>query len=305
MSVKIQNISKVYGNLFALDNVSFEIGIGEVVGFIGPNGAGKSTTMKIMTGFIPPDSGEIWMNGINALEHPMAIKKLIGYLPEHNPLYQDLYVNEYLHYVAGIYRLDRKTSRKKIEEIIELTGLWNEQKKKIGNLSKGNKQRLGLAQALIHDPEILILDEPTSGLDPNQIIEIRNLISVAGKKKTVFLSTHIMQEVEAICDRVIIINNGRIIADDKPENLAGLAPAEIKTVLVETDKPVGNHLWKDIQEIEHIREMNNCRYLLETKIDKDIRPLIFNLAVKHGFTILSMTLREKSLEELFHELTHS
>ena len=213
MSISLKNISKKYGQQLALDDVSFDVQKGEILGFIGPNGAGKSTTMKIITGFIPPTSGEVYINGMDAVEHSLETRKIIGYLPEANPLYTDMYVKEYLRYIAGIYGL-RKKSGKLVEDIIDRTGLEVESHKKIGALSKGFRQRVGLAQTLIHDPEILILDEPTSGLDPNQIIEIRNLISELGKEKTVMLSTHIMQEVEAICTRAIIINQGRIVADE-------------------------------------------------------------------------------------------
>lgn len=208
MSIKVTDLTKIYGEQKAVDHISFEIKTGEIVGFVGPNGAGKSTTMKILTGFIPPTSGEAKINKLDLIENSLEIRKNIGYLPEHNPLYLDMYVKEYLEFIAGIYKLGSKT-KSKIEQIIEQTGLTIERKKKIGTLSKGYRQRVGLAQALIHDPSILILDEPTSGLDPNQIIEIRNLISEVGKQKTVMLSTHIMQEVEAICDRIIIINKGK------------------------------------------------------------------------------------------------
>ena len=209
MSIIVENITKLFGKQKALDDVSFQIKTGEIVGFIGPNGAGKSTMMKIITGFIPPNSGNVKVNDLDILENSIQIRKNIGYLPESNPLYQDMYVKEYLEFVAGIYKLG-KIAKTKIEEVIQITGLEPEMKKKIGALSKGYKQRVGLAQAIIHDPNVLILDESTSGLDPNQIIEIRKLISELGKKKTVLLSTHIMQEVEAICNRVIIINKGKM-----------------------------------------------------------------------------------------------
>ena len=213
MSILLKNISKKYGSQLALDDVSFKVKKGEILGFIGPNGAGKSTTMKIITGYIPPTEGVVQINGMDAVEHSLEIQKITGYLPESNPLYTDMYVREYLSYIAGIYGL-RKMANSLLADIIERTGLAPESHKQIRALSKGYRQRVGLAQALIHDPEILILDEPTSGLDPNQIVEIRNLISELGKEKTVMLSTHIMQEVEAICDRVIIINKGRIVADE-------------------------------------------------------------------------------------------
>jgi len=305
MSVEVRNISKTYGNQLAVNNVSFQVKSGEIVGFIGPNGAGKSTTMKIITGYIPPDTGEVLINGLNTLENELAIKKNIGYLPENNPLYNDQYIKEYLTYTAGLYGIRGNQVRSRIDEVIELTGLSDERTKKIGQLSKGFRQRVGIAQALIHDPEVLILDEPTSGLDPNQIIEIRNLISNAGKEKTILLSTHLMQEVEAICDRVIIINHGEIVAD-KPAGHISSTPGEpVQTILVETDRNIDTEIWQSIPEITHIKVMPENQYLLETKAGKDIRPLIFKLAVDREFAILSMSLRKKSLEELFHELTHS
>ena len=226
MSIILKNISKKYGPQLALDDVSFEVRKGEILGFIGPNGAGKTTAMKIITGYIPPTKGEVYINGMDAVEHSLETRKIIGYLPESNPLYTEMYVKEYLRYIAGIYGL-RKKAGKLVADIIERTGLAPESHKQIRALSKGYRQRVGLAQALIHDPEILVLDEPTSGLDPNQVVEIRNLISELGKEKTVMLSTHIMQEVEAICDRVIIINRGRIVAD---ETLTGKANRKLEDV---------------------------------------------------------------------------
>lgn len=305
MSIEVRNISKAYGSQIAVNNVSFQVISGEIVGFIGPNGAGKSTTMKIITGYIPPDSGEVLINGINALEDELSIKSNIGYLPENNPLYNDLYIKEYLTYTAGLYGITGNHARSRVDEVIELTGLYDERTKRIGHLSKGYRQRVGIAQALIHDPDVLILDEPTSGLDPNQIIEIRNLISSAGKEKTILLSTHIMQEVEAICDRVIIINRGEIVADNRAGHIGSTSGDKVQTILVETDREVGEMIWQSISEITHIKAMSDNQYLLETTADNDIRSLIFNLAVNRGFTILSMSLRKKSLEDLFHELTHS
>jgi len=237
MSIKVKNITKLYGKQKALDNVSFEIESGEIVGFLGPNGAGKSTMMKIITGFIPANKGEVFVNDLNADENSLEIRKHVGYLPEHNPLYLDMYVKEYLAFVASLH-LPKKEIKSRVAEIIDKTGLQIEQNKKIGALSKGYRQRVGLAQALIHDPDVLILDEPTTGLDPNQIIEIRNLIAETGKEKTVMLSTHIMQEVEAICDRIIIIDKGKIVADDQTQNIKqDKADAKI-TIIVEFNKEV-------------------------------------------------------------------
>ena len=314
MSIKVNNLTKIYGEQKAIDQISFEIKTGEIVGFVGPNGAGKSTTMKILTGFIPPTSGEAKINNFDLIENSLEIRKHIGYLPEHNPLYLDMYVKEYLEFVAGIYKLSSKT---RIEEIIEQTGLAVERKKKIGALSKGYRQRVGLAQALIHNPSILILDEPTSGLDPNQIIEIRNLISEVGKEKTVMLSTHIMQEVEAICDRIIIINKGKVIADDSIEAIYTHSEDQHITVIVEFDKePKQNELEK-INLVDKVAKIDNKNWLIQStparpalSADRqagssleDIRQNIFKFAVDSGLAVLSMQKKEKSLEEVFQELT--
>lgn len=295
MSINVKSITKRYGTQLALDNVSFFIGKGEVVGLIGPNGAGKSTLMKIITGFIPSDEGEVLVNDMSDF---LEIRKIIGYLPENNPLYSDMYVREYLEYVIGHYKeLTNKKSR--IEEIISETGLMPERFKKIRELSKGFRQRVGIAQAILHDPEILILDEPTSGLDPNQIIEIRNLISSMGKEKTVILSTHIMQEVEAICDKVLIIRKGKIVAYGKPDGLI----AETITILVEFDKVPDHKKLSEIEGVIKLVPLKNNQILFESEALKDIRPLIFNFAVSTGLTVLSMQKKEKSLEEVFGELT--
>ncbi|MEA4966639.1 MAG: ATP-binding cassette domain-containing protein [Bacteroidaceae bacterium] len=219
MSISIQNLTKLYNEQKALDNVSLEINNGEIVGLLGPNGAGKSTMMKIITCFIPPTKGSVKVCGYDIFDNPMDVRKKIGYLPEHNPLYLDMYVREFLDFIAGVHGLG-KQKKERIEQMIEMTGLTKEVNKKIGTLSKGYRQRVGIAQAMIHDPEVLILDEPTSGLDPNQLVEVRDLIKNAGKDKTVLLSTHIMQEVEAVCDRTIIINNGQVVADDNTKHLA-------------------------------------------------------------------------------------
>src|SRR6056297_2203890 len=232
MSIKVKGLIKTYGDQKALNDVSFEVHPGEIVGFIGHNGAGKTTTMKVLTGYTLPEAGEAWINDRPVRNDPIRIRRDIGYLPEHNPLYLEMYVMEYLEYVAGLYGLG-KESRERIREVVSLTGLDKEKHKKIGALSKGYRQRTGLAQAIIHDPGVLILDEPTSGLDPNQIKEIRTMISRLGKEKTVLLSTHIMQEVEAICDRIIIINNGRIVADDQVENISASLSKDKQTVMVE------------------------------------------------------------------------
>lgn len=304
MSILVNKISKRYGAQLALDNVSFEVRKGEIVGFIGPNGAGKSTMFKVITGYLPPTSGEIFVNDLDVVENSLKIRKTTGYLPEHNPLYTEMYVIEYLKHVAGLYGL-RKQAGRLVPEIIARTGLEIEQKKKIGELSKGFRQRVGLAQALIHDPEILILDEPTSGLDPNQIIEIRNLISELGKEKTVMLSTHIMQEVEAICDRVIIIDKGRIIADEESGKIGSHVHEYFQTIIVEFDRDIS---FEDLQEIpgtDQIRNIDGNTWLIQAVPDKDIRGEIFEFAVSKGFKVLSMQKKEKNLEDVFRDLTHT
>lgn len=303
MSIVVENITKYYGKQKALDNVSFEIKTGSIVGFLGPNGAGKSTMMKIITGFIPQSEGKVMVNGKDVLEHSLKIKSEIGYLPENNPLYLDMYVKEYLTYVGNLYKLGKAT-KQRVAEIIEKTGLSVEQKKKIGELSKGYRQRVGLAQALIHDPEVLILDEPTSGLDPNQIVEIRNLISDIGKQKTVMLSTHIMQEVEAICEKIIIINNGRIVADDKTKNIQSKAVSKHQTIIVEFDTDVTASQLKKIEGVSKVANIENDRsWVIECNTEEDLRPKIFNFAVQNKLTVLSQQKKEKNLEEVFRELT--
>lgn len=301
MSIKIQNITKIYGEQKALDNVSFDIKTGEVVGFLGPNGAGKSTMMKIITGYIPQTSGNVWVNEKNIITNSLEIRKEIGYLPEHNPLYLDMYVKEYLDFIAGIHKIINK--KHKIDEIIDLTGLNVEKNKKIGELSKGYRQRVGLAQSLIHNPKVLILDEPTTGLDPNQIIEIRNLISKIGKEKTVMLSTHIMQEVEAICHRIVIINNGKIVANDSTANVKSNNTDKYQTILIEFDKKIDKKILLEIDNITEAKNFENNSWLIQSNSDKDIRGLLFKFSVDNNLTILSLQKKEKSLEQVFHELT--
>lgn len=304
MSIVVKEISKRYGSQLAVDHVSFEVHTGEIVGFIGPNGAGKSTTMKTITGTLSPDSGSVWINGLNALEHQREIRAMIGYLPENNPLYTEMYIREYLQYVAGLYKLKGKAARARIAEVIEMTALTREVSKKIGNLSKGYRQRVGLAQALIHDPDILVLDEPTSGLDPNQLLEIRNLVSTIGKEKTVLLSTHILQEVEAICDRVIIINNGIIVADENAQRLKEQGEGTAQTIHIELKEDTDPEIWHKLDFIDNVKSIDTRQFLLETRVLHDIRGDIFNFAVSQGLTILSLSLKKKSLEEVFQELTN-
>jgi ABC-2 type transport system ATP-binding protein len=302
MSILLENVSRRFDEQWAVDHISFEVRSGEIAGFIGPNGAGKSTTMKIITGVLPATSGTVRINGIDIQKNLMKIKKSIGYLPENNPLYHDMYVKEYLLYVAGLYGINGKSAANRVKEIIEQVGLTPERKKKIGMLSKGYRQRVGISQALIHDPDVLILDEPTSGLDPNQIIEIRNLISTVGKEKTVLLSTHIMQEVEAICDRVIIIDHGKIKANDTAARIATKKEG-MQTIQVELETAVDPALWKTMTEIRDVRVLPGNLYLLAADPDNDIRSRVFKFAVQQDLTILSMAVREKSLEEVFRELT--
>ena len=301
MSIIASNISKLYGTQKALDNVSFEIKSGEIVGFLGPNGAGKSTMMKILTCFIPPSSGDATVCGYNILEQSLEVRKKVGYLPENNPLYLDMYIREYLEFVAGLYKLGN-SSKKRIEEMIELTGLKDEINKKIGSLSKGFRQRVGLAQALIHNPEVLILDEPTSGLDPNQIIEIRNLILEIGKQKTIMLSTHIMQEVEAICDRVIIINKGVIIADKMTEEIHKMTSNK-QVILVEFTIKIDKNLLVAMEGVTNVKNIKENVWEITTSTTKDIREDIFKFAVKNNIAVLSMKVEENSLEDVFHQLT--
>ncbi len=302
MSISVKNITKLYGSQKALDNVTFQVNTGEIVGFLGPNGAGKSTLMKIITGYITATEGKVFVDDIDVEENSIAVRKKIGYLPENNPLYHEMFVKEYLHYIATIYNLG-KESKKKVEAIIRQTGLTDEQHKKIGALSKGYRQRVGLAQALIHDPEVLILDEPTSGLDPNQIVEIRNLISEAGKEKTVLLSTHIMQEVEAVCDRIIIIDKGKIKADDSKKDIYARVEKKTNTILVEFNLDIEVEMLKYIKGVMDARWLEGKTYLVEAPYYDDIRPAIFRFAVDNGLTVLSMQLKEQSLEEVFRSLT--
>jgi ABC-2 type transport system ATP-binding protein len=300
MSIIARDITKLYGTQVVLDNVNINIGKGEVVGLLGPNGAGKSTLMKILTGYIPPTSGTASIYGHDVLTETEEVKKIVGYLPEHNPLYLDMYIKEYLEFVAGIHKLG-KSSRSRIREIIEMTGLGPEQNKKIVTLSKGYRQRVGLAQALIHDPEVLILDEPTSGLDPNQLLEIRELIKGIGKQKTVILSTHIMQEVEAVCNRAIIINQGKIVADDTTAILSEIQSHDIVSVEFETQ--TSEKLLLSIPGVVKVVKVNELTWKLQAKPGEDIRPRINKFAVENNLTLLSLHREEHNLEQVFHELT--
>ena len=301
MSIEVRNVVKLYDKQRALDNVSFEIKPGEIVGLLGPTGAGKSTLMKIITCFIPPTEGEVSVCGHDIFEESLKVREKVGYLPEHNPLYLEMYVREYLEFIAGIHKIKRNV-RERVAEMVELTGLTLEQKKKIGALSKGYRQRVGLAQALIHDPEVLILDEPTSGLDPNQIHEIRNLIRSIGATKTVMLSTHIMQEVEAICDRAIIIHKGKIVADDNTRDLAGTVRNKNR-ITVEFSGKITKDDIKHIAGITNIDQKDQNTWVIETESERDIREELFRLAVNKESGILSMNKEELRLEEVFQILT--
>ena len=298
MSISIKNVTKTYGQQKAVDNISIEIKAGEIVGFLGPNGAGKSTTMKMITTFIPQNEGEILVCGINTLEKPIDVKKKVGYLPEHNPLYLDMYIKEYLLFLARLHKI--KSPKARVKEMISAVGLEKEQNKKIGDLSKGYRQRVGLAQAILHDPEVLILDEPTSGLDPNQLVEIRALIKSFGKDKTVLFSTHIMQEVEAICDRVIIINNGKIVADESIKQIH--ENKENKQIIsVSFDNEINLKAFK-IKDCKIKTEGNN-RYVFSTNSDIDIRKEIAKLAIKNDVLVLEMKVEQDNLEDIFKQLT--
>ncbi len=297
MSIEVQNISKSYGAQKALDQVSFSIKKGEIVGFLGPNGAGKSTLMKILTTFINADEGTAVVNGNDVNSSQLQVQQSVGYLPEHNPLYLDLYVREYLAFNADVY----KVAKSRIEEVIQLTGLTPESHKKIGQLSKGFRQRVGLATALLHNPDVLILDEPTTGLDPNQLVEIRNVIKNVGKDKTVFLSTHIMQEVEAICDRVIIINDGKIVTDKKLEKLVSEEKEQI--IEVEFDKTIDENLLATIEAVVSYENTANNIWLLTFRTDEDMRPKVFDFAHENGLKTLQISLKNKNLEQIFREKT--
>lgn len=302
MSVRIESLTKTYGAQNAIDHITFSIGQGEVVGLLGPNGAGKSTTMKILTCFMPQTSGEAEVCNFNTRSNPLEVRRRVGYLPEHNPLYGDMYVKEYLQHVAGMYKLSQSEAR--VKKMIELTGLGPEQHKRIEQLSKGYRQRVGLAQALVHDPEVLILDEPTSGLDPNQLVEIRNLIRDIGQQKTVILSTHIMQEVEALCPRIIIINKGKIVADGSRESLQkGKKGKEL--IEIELDGAIELTLIKSLKGVENVEVLAGNRYRIEAQAGHDLRKALFDFAVQQGRAILSLHVQQSSLEDVFRQLTRS
>lgn len=299
MSIQVNSITKNYGKQQALKNISFEVGSNEIVGFLGPNGAGKSTMMKILTCFIPPTEGKASVCGFDVTNQSIEVRKQIGYLPEHNPLYLDMYVKEFLEFVGGIHKV--KNIKNRVKDMIDVTGLQIEQNKKIGALSKGYRQRVGLAQAMIHDPKVLIMDEPTTGLDPNQLDEIRSLIKSLGKQKTVMLSTHIMQEVEAICDKVIIINKGEIVANDDTKRLQQNTTKQIITV--EFDKSITGAILKTILGVEEVKFINGNSWQLSSTSKDDVRKAIFDFAVANNYSVLTLNKEEQKMEDVFKELT--
>ncbi len=297
MSIQVSQLSKVYGKQKAVNSISFDVRPGDILGFLGPNGAGKSTTMKIATGYIPPSSGEVKVAGFDVVKEAKQVRQNIGYLPEHNPLYLDMYVHEYLGFIASLHGIKGKKKKERVAQMINLCGLMVEQNKRISMLSKGYRQRVGLAQALIHDPKVLILDEPTTGLDPNQLAEIRKLIKEISKDKTVILSTHIMQEVKALCNRVIIINRGEIVANDTVERLTAGRGALLR---IEFQSEVPR---KELQSLPGIQELQGRGTKYTIKAKKDLREPLFRFAAEKGWVILSMQLEEQNLEEIFHQLT--
>ena len=300
MSVVISNLTKIYGQQKAIDQISFTINQGEIVGFLGPNGAGKSTTLKIITGYLKADSGKVTIDHIDVSNEALAAKKKIGYLPEANPLYNEMYIREYLEFVGNLHQI--KNLKERVEEVINMTGLKLESNKRIGQVSKGYKQRTGIAAALIHDPEVLILDEPTSGLDPNQILEIREVIKSLGKHKTILFSSHILQEVEAMCDRVIIINKGKIVADDIISNLK-LKGNEVEHVIVEFDTIVNLELLENLKGVESIQCIADKKWQIQTKNIDLTKKQILEMSLQHSLNIVSLQSEKNSLEQIFRNLT--
>ena len=304
MSIRVQHLTKQYGPQKAVDQISLSVQPGEIVGFLGPNGAGKSTTMKIATGYLPPTDGTVEVNGFDVQAQPMDVRRSVGYLPEHNPLYTDLYVKEYLRFAGSLHGLRGRELTRRIADMIELVGLGREQHKRIGQLSKGYRQRVGLAQALLHNPPVLILDEPTTGLDPNQLAEIRQVIRDAGRDKTVLFSTHIMQEVEAVCDRVVIINRGQIVADGSLNQLRGQSAGTGVVVVAEfeTDLPNADVL-AAVPGVEGIEPLGRGQYRITARPNTDLRAAIFRLAADQNLTLVGLRQQENSLEGIFKELT--
>jgi ABC-2 type transport system ATP-binding protein len=302
MSVHISQLTKIYGAQKAVDEISFKANPGEVVGFLGPNGAGKSTTMKIITCYLPPSSGQVQVCGHDVGKSPMEVRRNIGYLPEHNPLYLDMYVHEYLQFIGSVHKMKGDMLKRRISEMIDLCGLGREQGKKIGSLSKGYRQRVGLAQSLLHNPQVLILDEPTTGLDPNQIVEIRQVIKEAGRNKTVIFSTHIMQEVEAICDRVIIINLGKIVADSPVRDLYQYQKGS-QTLFIEFSHEIDTEKLNSLPNVQSVTSRGGGKYEVVTSGQADIRSLIFRMAAENNWSLVGLKQEENSLESIFQSLT--
>jgi ABC-2 type transport system ATP-binding protein len=302
MSIQVKNLTKIYGLQKAVNNISFEVGKGEIVGFLGPNGAGKSTTMKIATGYVPPTDGQVTVGGYDVVSHSIDVRRITGYLPEHNPLYLDMYVHEYLQFIGRLYGMRGASLKNRIEEMVTLCGLTLEQNKKIETLSKGYRQRVGLAQALIHDPAVLILDEPTSGLDPNQLVEIRKLIKEISTDKTVIFSTHIMQEVSALCNRVIVINQGEIVADDQLSNLMKGQQSDT-VVIVEFEGNVSLQDLRGLHGVKSVEVLSNSHFKIKAHAGVDLRPEIFRFAADQKLSLIGLKQEENSLENIFRELT--
>lgn len=302
MSLHIKNLTKLYGRQKAVNNISFEVGEGEIVGFLGPNGAGKSTTMKIATGFVPPSEGRVTVAGYDVVSRSIEVKRVTGYLPEHNPLYLDMYVHEYLRFIGTLYGIRGATLKSRVAEMVSLCGLTLEQNKKIETLSKGYRQRVGLAQALIHNPAVLILDEPTSGLDPNQLVEIRKLIKEISKNKTVIFSTHIMQEVSALCSRVIVINRGEIVADDQLSNLMKVQSHDT-IVIAEFEGNVSVEDLRVLTGVKGVEVLGSSHFKITAHAGMDLRPEIFRFAADRKLSLLGLKQEETSLENIFRELT--
>lgn len=302
MSIQLHNLTKIYGTQLAVDHISFSAGKAEIVGFLGPNGAGKTTTMKMICGYLTPTEGDIEVCGIDIKEFPIEVKRKIGYLPEHNPLYKDMYVREYLMFFSKLLKISNPKQR--VEDCIELTGLGQEQNKRIGSLSKGYRQRVGLSQALLHDPEVLILDEPTSGLDPNQLLEIRQLIRSIGNQKTLLLSTHIMQEVQALCDRVLIINKGKLITDETIGNLLNIQKNK-RVISVEFSFLIDGSQLSRLPFVDSVQKLSDTKYLISSASDKDIRQDLFKLCTNNSWAILEMKEERSNMESVFNELTTS
>lgn len=304
MSIQIKSLTKEYNQQRAVDQISLTVKPGEIVGFLGPNGAGKSTTMKVATGYLPPTEGTVEVNGFDVLTQPMEVRRSVGYLPEHNPLYLDLYVKEYLRFAGALHGLSGSNLSRRITDMIELVGLGREQHKRIGQLSKGYRQRVGLAQALLHNPPVLILDEPTTGLDPNQLAEIRQVIRDAGRDKTVLFSTHIMQEVEAVCDRVVIINRGKIVADGSLSELRSASSGDGVVVVAEFEGNLANpDVLKTVSGVTHVELLTQGQYRISAEQNIDLRAAIFRLAADQNLTLVGLRQQESSLEGIFKELT--